>query len=107
MFQIIGWVIFGIVVFLAIGFAIGCRVYVKTGRGVHWATAVQTFFLWLIAVIFFLFGWNKFHLLWVVPLAFFGAQLLVIGGIPILTPIVLLATRMFIKIILIGIKKPY
>lgn len=52
------------------------------------------------------FGWNKLHILWVTPIAFFSAQFLVLGGVPILTRIVLFATKMFLAIILLGVRKP-
>jgi hypothetical protein len=59
-----------------------------------------------IAILFLVFGWNKLHILWVAPVAHFAAQALVIGGIPILSPIVLFATRIFLFIVLIGVEKP-
>lgn len=106
MWQIIGWAVWGMVAFFAISFASGCRSYAKSGQGFQWATGVQTFFLWLIAIIFLIFEWNKLHIIWIAPIAFFSAQFLVLGSIPILSPIILSATRMFLGIILIGIKKP-
>jgi hypothetical protein len=105
MWQIIGWVVWGIVAFLAISFARGCRSYAKSGQGFQWASGVQTFFWWLIAIIFLIFEWNKLHILWIAPISFFSAQFLVLGSVPILSPIILFATRMFLGIILIGIEK--
>jgi DNA-directed RNA polymerase subunit RPC12/RpoP len=105
MWQIIGWVFWAILVFFAVSFAYGCRTYAKLGHGFQWATAIQTFFCWLIAILFLVFGWNKLHILWVAPIAFFSAQFLVLG-VPILTPIVLFATKMFLAIILLGVRKP-
>jgi hypothetical protein len=102
--QIIGWIVWCIIIFLAISWAYSVRIYVKSGKGVHWATATQTLFLWIISALFLIFNWNKLHILWVAPISFFLAQLLVIGGVPILTPIVLFATRAFLKLILFGIK---
>jgi hypothetical protein len=106
MWQIIGWVVWGIVAFLAVTFAWGCRSYAKSNQGFQWATGVQTFFLWVIAILFIYFEWNKLHILWVAPISFFSAQLFAIGGIPILSPIILLATRLFLAVILVGIEKP-
>ena len=103
MSQIIGWAIWSIVVFLAISFAFGCRTYAKTGRGFQWATGILTFFLWFIAVLFLVSDWNKFHILWVVPMSFFAATFLASRGIPILSPLVLFATRVFLNIVLIGV----
>jgi hypothetical protein len=106
MWILIGWIVWGIVAFLALSFAWGCRSYTKSGRGFQWATGVVTFFWWLIAVLFLIFGWNKLHILWIAPISYFAAQILAIGGVPILSPITLFATRMFLGLILIGIDKP-
>ena len=106
MWQIIGWIIWGIVAFLAISFAWGCRSYSKSRQGFQWATGVQTFFSWVIAILFLIFEWNKLHMLWIAPILFFSAQLLVLGRVPLLSPIILFATRMFLGIILIGVEKP-
>jgi hypothetical protein len=106
MWQIIGWVVWGIIAFLAISFAWGCRSYTKSGQGFQWATGVQTFFWWIITIIFLIFEWNKLHILWIASIAFFSAQFLAMGGVPILSPIILTATRMFLGIILIGLDNP-
>ena len=45
-------------------------------------------------------------MLWIAPIAFFSAQFLALGGVPILSPIILFATRMFLGIILIGLENP-
>lgn len=105
MWQIIGWIIWGILAFLAFSFAFGCRSYAKSGRGFQWATGAQALFLFLTAILFLVFGWNKLHILWVAPIAFFLAQLLVLGGIPILSPLVLFFTRKFLSVVIMGIKK--
>jgi hypothetical protein len=106
MWQIISWIVWGILAFFAITFAFGCRRSAKSGQGFQWATGVQTLFFWIIAILFLVFGWNKLHILWITPVAFFLSQFLVLGGIPILSPIVLFATKIFFYIILIGVKKP-
>lgn len=106
MWQIIGWIVWGILFFLAISFAFSCRVYAKSGKEFQWATGVQTFFFWIIAILFLIFEWNKIHILWVAPTAFFVAQFLVLGRVPILSPLVLFVTRIFLNVVLIGIKKP-
>lgn len=106
MIQIIGWIIWGIVIFFALSFAYGCRTYAKAGQGFQWATGVQTFFFWLIAILFLIFGWNKLHILWITTITFVGSQFLVLGGIPILSPVILFLTKIFLNIILIGINDP-
>jgi len=106
MWQIIGWIIWVILAFFAISFTFGCRTYAKSDRDFQWTTGVQTFFFWAIAILFLVFGWDKLHILWVTPVAFFMAQFLTLGRIPILSPLILFVTRIFLFIILIGIKKP-
>ncbi len=106
MWQIIGWIIWVILAFLAVSCAFGCRTDAKSGRNFQLATGVQTFFFWVIATLFLVFGWNKLHILWVTPVAYFTAQFLVFGEIPILSPIVLFATRIFLFVVLIGVEKP-
>ena len=106
MWQIIGWIIWAVLAYYAVLFAFGCRRFAKSGQGFQLATGVLTFFFWVIAILFLIFRWNKLHILWVVPAAFFSAQFLVHGGIPILSPLVLFATRIFLFFILIGVKKP-
>lgn len=105
MWQIIGWIVWGIVAFLAISFAWGCRSYSKSGQGFQWATGIQTFFYWIIAISFLIFEWNKLHILWIAPILFFSARMLVLSRVPFLSPIVLFATKMFLGIILIGVKE--
>jgi len=106
MIDIAGWIVWALLAFLAIGWAIGARTYTKAGANFHMATAVQTFFFWAIAVTFLITDWNKLHILWAAPVSFFLAQLLVIGGIPILSQIVILLTTAFMAIILIGVRPP-
>lgn len=105
MWQIIGWIVWGIVAFLAISFAWGCRSYSKSGQGFQWATGIQTFFYWIIAISFLIFKWNKLHILWIAPILFFSARMLVLSRVPFLSPIVLFATKMFLGIIIIGVKE--
>jgi hypothetical protein len=106
MWQIIGWIVWGIAALLAVSFAWGCRSYSKSGQGFQWATGVQTFFLWVVVILFLIFEWNKLHILWIAPISFFSARLLVLSRVPLLSPIILFATRTFLGIILIGLEKP-
>lgn len=104
MWLISGWIIWGILVFFALSFAFGCRTYMKRGQGFQMATGVQTFFFWIIAILFVLFGWNKLHILWLFPVAFFTAQFFSLRSIPLLSSVVLFFTRIFLSLILLGIK---
>jgi len=100
---IIGWIVWVALAFFAFSLAFGCRTCAKAKEGFSWATAVQAFFFCVSAILFLIFGWNKLHILWVAPVAFFTAQFLVLSRIPILSSLVLFATGAFLKIILIGV----
>ncbi|MBU1932226.1 hypothetical protein KJ965_06065 [Patescibacteria group bacterium] len=104
--EIIGWIIWLLVAFLAVSFAFGTRQYAKVRAPSQNATAVQTFFWWVLAVAFLVSDWNKLHLFWAIPAAFFGGQMVGLGAIPLVSPLVLILTRIFIGIILIGVKVP-
>ena len=100
--SIIGWVTWAFSVFLAFSFAYGCRMTVRSGQSFQWATAVQTFFWWVIAVVFLFAPFNKLHILWLLPTLFFSAQFLVHLRIPLLTPVVIFLTHIFMKLVLFG-----
>ena len=104
--EIIGWILWLFVAFLAVTFAFGTRQYAKVGAPFQNATAVQTLFWWLLAVGFLVSDWNKLHLLWSIPVAFLASQMIGLGAIPLLSPLVLIVTRIFVRIILIGVKVP-
>jgi hypothetical protein len=105
MWSVIGWIAWLVVAYLALTFAYGCRKYAAAGQGFQWVTGVQTFFWWVIAVVFLVTPLNKLHIIWLVPLGFFSAQFIALAGIPILSPLVHLATRMFLALILVGVRK--
>jgi len=100
--SIIGWVAWTFSVYLALSFAYGCRRTVRSGQSFQWATAVQTFFWWVIAVVFLFTPFNKLHILWLLPTLFFSAQFLVLLRIPLLTPVVIFLTHIFMKLVLFG-----
>lgn len=102
MLPIIGWVAWTFSAYLALTWAYSCRRMVRSGQSFQWATAVQTFFCWVIAVVFLFSSLNKLHILWLLPVLFFGAQFLVLAGVPILTPVVLFLTQIFMKLVLVG-----
>jgi len=99
---IIGWIGWLFCVYLAASFAWGCRSNAKHGMSFHWATAIQTFFWWLIAIVFLLMPVNKLHILWLLPLAFYGARYLVLAGPPLLSRPVMFLTRLFMRLLLAG-----
>lgn len=101
MSEIVGWIIWVFDAYLALAFAYGCRRYATRDVGFQLATGVQTLFWWVIAIVFLLTPWNKLHIIWLLPLGFFSAQLIALGSIPVISPIVLFVTRLF----LLGVKR--
>ncbi len=119
MWQIIGWTAWGIVVLVAGLLSYGCRSHVKHRQYFNLGAGVQMLCFWVIVILFLIFEWNKLHLLWIAPLSFlvtslFFSYLLAFAKLPmplililfgLLSPI-LMATRIFLGILLIGIEKP-
>jgi hypothetical protein len=104
--AIIGWIAWGIVTFLAIAWTYGCRKSVASGVPPQWGTAVLTLFWWIVAGVFLISGANKLHIFWAAPLAFFLSFLVSPPlNIPFVSPLVLMATRIFMSVVTLGIKK--
>jgi hypothetical protein len=106
MVSVLGWIVWGIEAFLALSWVHGLRTCTRHGQPVPLATAVQTFFLWVIAIAFLFVGYSKLHILWVVAVCFLMSFFLTPGGIPILSPIVIWFTGLFVEIALLGLKRP-
>lgn len=103
MLTIIGWIVWSVVAILAGAWAYGLRTFARTSQPFQMATAVQTLFLWIIALIFLLTDYSKLHILWVGPVSFLAASFLALSGVPLLSPLVILATRAFVEIVLVGV----
>jgi hypothetical protein len=106
MLNVLGWAAWAIVAILALSWGYGLRAYTRKGQSVPIATAVQTLFLWIIALDFLLVGRSKLHILWIAPLCFVASFFLTMGRIPILTPVVLWFMGLFVEIVLLGLKRP-
>jgi hypothetical protein len=106
MWTIAGWIAWGVVALLALGWAYGCRNLSATGQSVAWGTAVLTLFWWIIAIVFIATPLNKLHIIWLTPVAFALSFLVAPPmGIPMISPIVLLVTRIFLAVITLGVEK--
>lgn len=103
--SVLGWIAWAAVAYLAVTFAYGCRRYAAAGQGFQWATAIQTFFWWLISIVFLVTPLNKLHIIWLLPVGFFSAQFFALGSVPLLSPVVRSATRVFMGLILVGVRK--
>jgi hypothetical protein len=107
MLSILGWAVWALVAFLALSWSFGIRDYARKGESVPVATAVQTLFFWVIAVVFLFAGRSKLHILWVAPLGFITSFFLALGRrIPIITPVIMWFTGLLVEIVLLGQKRP-
>lgn len=106
MLTILGWTVWGFIAFLALSWVHGLRVYTKRGQSVPMATAIQTLFFWVVAVLFLFVGYSKLHILWLAPICFVASFFLTMRSVPILTPVVMWFTGLFVEIALLGLKRP-
>jgi hypothetical protein len=102
----IGWVLWGIVALLALGWAYGCRNAVASGQPPQWGTVVLTLFWWVVALVFLFSHANTLHILWAAPLAFVLSFLVSPPmGIPVLSPLVLGIAQAFMTVVTLGAKQ--
>ena len=102
----IGWVLWGIVALLALGWAYGCRNAMASGEPLQCGTTVLTLFWWVVALVFLFSHANKLHILWAAPAAFVLSFLVSPPmGIPVLSPVVLGVTQAFMTVVTLGVKK--
>lgn len=99
-----GWLLWAFNVFIACSFVIGCRKTAAAGRGFTTSTAVQTFLFTLNAVLFVCVPISKLHILWSLPTAFLAGMFLGIGAIPLLSPIAVVMTNVFMSVALMGVR---
>jgi tetratricopeptide (TPR) repeat protein len=105
--TILGWLAWCVAAYLAITFVYGNRLYAKSGIPLNYITCVQTFLWWGIALTFLFSNLSKLHIIWLVPISYFGARFIVLTGLPpILAQIILIFTQIFMQIILLGVRVP-
>ena len=106
MWQVIGWIIWGIAAFLAILGVFSCRRKAKSGEGFEptAATGISTLSLWAISTLFLVFGWNRLHIIWTAPIALFVIPRLIAKEIPVVSRILVYAVGAFLWIVLAGIE---
>lgn len=103
--QIIGWLIWVVVLIWAVLWTIGWRIAAVSQKPMQKSTGVFIFFLWVIDVLFFIFDWNKLHILWAIPVSFVFSMFVVLPGIPIISTIVLFLSGLFLAIVCVGWSK--
>lgn len=104
--HIIGWTAWLFTAFLALSLTWGCRTANRKGLGFQQATAVQTLFWWVVALIFLFTPLNKLHILWLLPVLFCLASFLTMTQVPFLSKATLLLTHLFMAVVLIGSSSP-
>ncbi|HBG78348.1 MAG TPA: hypothetical protein DDW84_05805 [Phycisphaerales bacterium] len=103
---ILGWILWGIITLFAILITWSCRAYTKSEEGfkykLQWTSVVQAIFFLMVAILFLIFKWNKLHILWIIPVIFLSTHFFVSHNIPILSPLVIYVTKVYLSIVLIG-----
>ena len=102
MWDIIGWVIWGILTFLGIWGIFVNRRHVKSGRDFNFTGGMVIVFEWIFIVLFLVFDWSKLHIVWSFPITIFSVPFLVTQKIPFLSPIFIWITRVFWETALMG-----
>jgi amino acid transporter len=106
MALIVGWILWCVVVLLALGWAYGLRNIAASGQPQTWGTVVLALFWWVIALVFLFSHANKLHILWAAPVAFVLSFLVAPPvGIPVLSPIVLGVAHAFLTVVTLGVKR--
>ncbi len=73
--MIIQWVIWSIFLLITFCFLFGIRNDLNNKKIVHIVLVIQTELYFLFSFLFFLFPWNKFHLIWIAPSIILGSQI--------------------------------
>jgi hypothetical protein len=101
---ILQWVVWGFVVFLFGGFLYLLRKDAKDNKPIHIITVLQMILYLLFSILFVFRPWNKLHLIWVIPAAFFlSYSAFLILRIPIVGTILRVGILFFCRIFLVGI----
>ena len=104
MWQTIGWIIWGILALLAVWGVFINRKQVKSGQDFNFSGGMVILFVWIIAVLFLVFGWNKLHILWVLPIALFSVPFFITEKIPAISSLTIFLTKVFGGGVLVGIE---
>lgn len=100
-FQIIGYVLYAILLFITITWVYGVRV-----KPLAYPTVLTSLYFLIASIVFSLIGINKIHLLWVIPLIYLSSFLNIVL---IQTPIISIPLRIicdiYASILRIGVNK--
>jgi hypothetical protein len=98
----VGWVLWAFTASSGLSIAWGCRRNANTQRGFHPGTAVIAFYFCAVAALFLLMPWNKLHLAWLIPVGYLAGPLATFRVVPLVSPILLTLSRLFIGLVLLG-----
>ena len=106
--HIIGWILWGIAILFAFSFSLTARSLIAKGGSIEsteFGVALLEGFLYCIVVIIFYFTTlNKLHLIWVIPVIYFGTVYLLLPGIPFISSLLARITLIvFAPLVLIRI----
>ncbi len=99
--QIVGYILYAILIFITITWAYGVRV-----KPLVYSTVLSSLSFLITAIVFSLTEINKIHLLWVIPIVYLGAFLnITLMQIPIISTLLRIICDIYTSILMIGIDK--
>ena len=106
--NIIGWILWGIAILLALSFSLNARSLIAKGGRISstefGVALLEGFLYFTVVMIFYFTTLNKLHLIWVIPIIYFGSVFLLLPGIPFISPILArISMKVFAPLVLIGI----
>lgn len=103
MWNLIGWIIWGILTLLGIWGIFINRRHVKSGGDFNFPGGMTIFFGWIVIFSFLVFDWNKLHLIWTFPITLLSVPFLVTQKIPFVSRVFILLTKAFWTMALLGV----
>lgn len=106
--YIIGWILWGLAILLAFSFSLNARSLIANGGKISstefGVALLEGFLFYIVAIIFYFSTLNKLHLIWVIPIIYFGSVSLLLPGIPFISPLLArISLKIFAPLVLIGI----
>jgi len=100
-FQIVGYVLYAILLFITITWIYGVRV-----KPLAYPTVLTSLYFLVASIVFSLIGINKIHLLWVIPLVYFSSFLnMVLFQTPIISIPLRIICDIYASILRIGVDR--
>ncbi len=74
--TILGWLLWVFTAFIAVTWTVGVVRYMRTPAGVSYGSIFQAMLAWMLILTFVFSSLNKLHLLWLIPVCWFGSLVL-------------------------------